>query len=143
MAEQAPDGAAPRVAGLILTGEHVGQLRRVLAESFAEQTRLQIALLATIDGRVVAQEARVGLDAVKLAALGSTMMSMAAAAVREIGGKTPDECLLTHAGGILCIGRTGPLGRLVLCLAAGADLNMGLLVSGWRRTASAIAAAVQ
>jgi predicted regulator of Ras-like GTPase activity (Roadblock/LC7/MglB family) len=137
------DSSVPRAASLKMTSEHVAQLNRILADTFAEQLRLQFVLLATIDGRVVAHKSRINVDPIKFAALGSTMMSMSAAAVRELGGKAPDECLVTHESGLVCLGRTGPLGRLVLCHSAGTDLSMGLVVSGWRRTAALIVAAVQ
>lgn len=135
------DPATPRSASLRLTGDHVAQMGRILGENFTEQARLRFVLLATIDGRVVTKHSRQDVDTVKFAALTSTIMSMSAAAVRELGGTSPDECLLTYDKGSACMGKCGPSGRLVLCHVAGSDLSMGLLVSGWRRTAAALTAA--
>lgn len=111
----------------------LGEINAALARLLAEQAPAQALLLASVDGRELASASRGQTDRAKLAAVASTLMSMAGTACRELGGGAPDECLVTHPDGLACLIRCGPGGRFVLLVASDRGWNIGMLVSQARR----------
>jgi predicted regulator of Ras-like GTPase activity (Roadblock/LC7/MglB family) len=121
-----------------MTSDLIIAIETLIANEFDRQSRIQIVALATQDGKSVCMRSNLGANRVKLAALSSTMLSMSNAAVRETGGTSPLECLVSHDQGLICFRKIGPAARFVLCVASSPELNLGMLVSTARRLGDAI-----
>lgn len=118
-----------------LTPAVVEQLRERMKLALEEQPALYAMVLGTADGRRIASINRMELDEGRLAALSSTLLSMAAAATKELHGGRPNECIVLFDSGTACFARIGFEGRFVLCAAADTKLNLGMLISNTRRIA--------
>lgn len=116
-----------------LTPAVVERLRERMKLALEEQPAFYAMVLGTADGRRIAAINRMALDEGRLAALSSTLLSMAAAATKELQGGRPNECIVLFDSGTACFARIGLEGRFVLCAAADTKLNLGMLISNTRR----------
>jgi predicted regulator of Ras-like GTPase activity (Roadblock/LC7/MglB family) len=118
----------------------IEQLQQRLQQALDEQPALYALVLGTADGRRIGALNRMSLDEGRLAALSSTLLSMAAAATTELRGGRPNECIVLFDSGTACFSRVGFEGRFVLCAAADGNLNLGMLISNVRRIAPDLSA---
>lgn len=118
-----------------LTPAVIDALRGRLQQALDEQTAFYALVLATGDGRRLVSCARQAVDEGRIAALSSTLLSMATAATKELHGSSPHECIVLFDSGSACFSRIGFEGRFLLCAAAVSTINLGMLISHSRRMA--------
>lgn len=121
----------------------IEQLRERLKAVLDEQPAMYALVLGTGDGRRIAATNRLDLDEGRLAALSSTLLSMAAAATKELKGGRPNECIVMFDTGTACFSRIAFEGRFVLCAAADSNLNLGMLISHSRRLSPDLSALLE
>ncbi|MCU0756679.1 MAG: hypothetical protein MUE46_16455 [Xanthomonadales bacterium] len=121
----------------------IEQLQQRLRQALEEHPAFYALVLGTADGRRISATNRLELDEGRLAALSSTLLSMAAAATTELRGGRPNECIVLFDSGTACFARLGFEGRFVLCAAADGNLNLGMLISATRRLAPDLSALLE
>lgn len=121
----------------------IAQIDQALLAVLEEQAAVQLLVVSTLDGRKVTSHSRSQADAARIAALAATLLSMSAAAAKELGGQRATECIVMHDSGILCFNRLGPNARFVLAAAANVSLNLGMLVSIGRRLSQGVGQALE
>lgn len=124
---------------MTLTPERRKECAAQLTDLMRRTPGVRSALLALRDGRPLAQAAVAGIEPDKFAAMGSSLLTLGASVLRELGGGVLDHVLVEGVEGRLALVRIPESGGLlILCVLATADARLGLVLGQARTCAVAV-----
>lgn len=98
--------------------------------------RVNAAVLATVDGRLVAMARRIAFDEGRIAAISGSMLALAEACARELGQSACRNAIVDSGQGLTVVLRVNaPRGGWVLTTMGASDTNLGLLFTHSRQLA--------
>lgn len=98
--------------------------------------RVNAAMLATLDGRLIAVASRIAFDEGRIAAISGSMLALAEACARELGQPTCRNAIVDSGHGLTVVLRvSAPRGGWVLTTIGASDTNLGLLFTHSRQLA--------